>query len=124
VDLVSHADALNAHRISQPKPYYRYSDSPAIRPDVWFAPAVVWEVKAADLSISPVHKAGAGLVDASKGISLRFPRFMRVREDKSPENATSAAQVAEMYSGQSINHEYQKKGAASGGPAEDDGFEY
>ncbi|KAG8367555.1 hypothetical protein BUALT_Bualt16G0084000 [Buddleja alternifolia] len=39
----------------------RYSDT--ISPDVWFEPTEVWEVKVADLTIHPVHRAAIGIVD-------------------------------------------------------------
>lgn len=52
----------------------RYGET--LIPDVWFDAKAVWEVKAADLSVSPVHCAALGLVDASKGVSIRFPRLV------------------------------------------------
>lgn len=100
-DLESHAESLKLHQISTPKTYYRFTEG--IKPDVWFAPVQVWEVKAADFSISPVYTAGWGLVDEGKGISLRFPRFLRVREDKTPEMASNSQMIADLYNAQSLS---------------------
>ena len=94
------ATSMDHHVIPAPKGYFNCPDS--LTPDVWFDPKTVWEVKAADLSISPVYKAAVGLVDEGKGISIRFPRLVRVRDDKGPEDSTSPDQVADMYNSQAI----------------------
>lgn len=85
---------------------------------MWFEPKVVWEVLCADLTLSPRYKAAADNVDASgKGISLRFPRYIRERDDKGADSATTARQVAEMYRAQD-----NVSGAKKGGV--DDDWEY
>ncbi|KAK7424976.1 ATP-dependent DNA ligase Cdc17 [Neonectria magnoliae] len=111
---------LSAITIDRPKPFYSHSSGSQHQPDVWFEPRYVWEVKTADLTLSPRYKAGAKEgVDPSgdKGISLRFPRFIRVRDDKTPDAATSSRQVAEMYRN-------QESVSKNKGPAVDDDFEY
>ncbi|KAM4552272.1 DNA ligase 1 [Odontesthes bonariensis] len=94
-DLEQHYKFLKEHILPKARAYYRVDQS--AEPDVWLDAVQVWEVKCADLSLSPVHKAAMGMVDPEKGISLRFPRFLRIRDDKKPEDATTGAQIADLY---------------------------
>ncbi|EDN98854.1 hypothetical protein SS1G_13713 [Sclerotinia sclerotiorum 1980 UF-70] len=111
---------LSAIVIDRPKPFYSHSSGNQHQPDVWFEPKYVWEVKTADLTLSPRYKAGCKEgVDkgGEKGISLRFPRFIKIRDDKKPDMATSSRQVAEMY-------RKQESVTKSKGSSVDDDFEY
>ncbi|KAL8664998.1 MAG: hypothetical protein Q9202_002554 [Teloschistes flavicans] len=110
---------LSEITIEKPKPFYSHSSVSKDQPDVWFEPRVVWEVRAADLTLSPRYKAAAeALGDVSgKGISLRFPRFLKVRQDKKPEQATGSRMVVDMY-------KKQETVGKDKAPSVDDDFEY
>uniref|UniRef100_A0AC35UGJ0 DNA ligase n=1 Tax=Rhabditophanes sp. KR3021 TaxID=114890 RepID=A0AC35UGJ0_9BILA len=97
-DLKDQYEYLNKIILKRAPSYYVFNSS--LKPDVWFQAKYVWEVKAADLSISPLHLAAVGLVDKSKGISLRFPRYLNLREDKKPRDATDSTQISSLYSNQ------------------------
>jgi DNA ligase 1 len=90
----------------------------SLDPDSWFAPeeSEVWEVMAADLSVSPVHMGAVGKADKSKGIALRFPRFLRRRapDDKGPEAATTSTQIYEMYRNQATVNNQGGEGVDQG----------
>ncbi|KAK1986505.1 DNA ligase I [Colletotrichum cereale] len=58
-------------------------------PDVWFEPQEVWEMAFADITLSPTYTAAIGLVSEDRGLSLRFPRFLKKREDKSMDEAST-----------------------------------
>ena len=68
-----------------------------ITPDVWIEPKYVAEILGAELTLSPMHTCCLGRVRPGVGISIRFPRFIRWRPDKSPEDATTEDELYEMY---------------------------
>ena len=68
-----------------------------IEPDVWVEPKLVAEIIGAELTLSPLHTCGVGKIRSDAGISIRFPRFIRWRDDKGPEDATTSSELVEMY---------------------------
>jgi len=72
-----------------------------LEPDRWFRPGLVLEVRGAELTLSPIHRASLGSVRSGAGLALRFPRFTgRYRDDKGPTEATTSKELLEMYRGQ------------------------
>ncbi len=82
---------------------YKTSTKPSrvvskMEPDVWFEPKQVIEIIGDEITLSPVHTAGWGLIQKDAGFAVRFPRFTgRWRDDKGPEDATTVQEILEMY---------------------------
>jgi DNA ligase-1 len=69
-----------------------------LTPDRWIRPSLVLELRGAELSLSPIHRAGFGKIRSGAGLALRFPRFTgRFRDDKSPTEATQSEELLRMY---------------------------
>ena len=68
-----------------------------LEPDVWLDPALVLEVIGAEITLSPIHTAGWNVLRKGSGLAIRFPRMTRVRDDKSPADATTTKEIIEMY---------------------------
>jgi DNA ligase-1 len=95
-DLKNLSASLNEHKIDIKSPQYNVADG--LECDVWFDAVQVWEIKAADLSKSSLHRGAIDKTgESGRGIGLRFPRFERVRDDKKPEDATTSEQVLDFY---------------------------
>jgi DNA ligase 1 len=66
-----------------------------ITPDVWVIPRVVVEVLADEITRSPSHTCGK--TASAHGFALRFPRVLGERPDKSPEDATTEAEILRLH---------------------------
>jgi DNA ligase-1 len=100
-ELAKRSDAIRA-KVKPPL----YEVDRLLEPDVWTEPDIVVEVRADEITRSPIHTAGR-VMKASKsgaafdvdvpGYALRFPRLERFRDDKKPEDATSLKEVEEIF---------------------------
>jgi len=69
---------------NKPKEYEAQKD---LIPDVWATPSLIVEVTADSISKSTKH---------SLGLSLRFPRFIKIREDKGINEATTLGELKDI----------------------------
>ena len=69
----------------KPKEYDVHRD---LAPDYWVIPSVVVEIAADEITKSPKHTAG---------LALRFPRLIRFRDDKYPDQATTLKELQSLY---------------------------
>jgi DNA ligase-1 len=81
---------LDEERVKRPPSNLDY----AMEPDFWVHPKYVVEVAYDNITRSPTHTCGK---EAGKGLALRFPRMVRIRDDKGPFNSTTTKEVEEIF---------------------------
>lgn len=93
------------HFLSEKKPPL-YEVDKMMEVDAWVRPEIVVEIKADEITKSPVHTAGRVLKPSKSGtafevetpgFALRFPRLQKFRDDKRPEEITTLKEIEEMF---------------------------
>lgn len=69
------------------KPLLYVNVDKSLLPDVWLEPALIVEVAADEITVSPHHAAG---------LALRFPRLLKVRDDKGIFDTTSLNELKQL----------------------------
>ncbi|KAF7134411.1 hypothetical protein RHSIM_Rhsim08G0084300 [Rhododendron simsii] len=105
--LVQMKEFFSGDKLLSRKPLYYQT---AEVPDMWFSPELVWEIRGADFTVSPVHKAAISLVHPSRGISIRFPRFVRSVSDRKPEECSTSTDIADMFHSQTRKMDVSTEG--------------
>ncbi|MEO8285633.1 MAG: ATP-dependent DNA ligase [Chloroflexota bacterium] len=97
---------LAADRIEHPDPRV----VTVIKTDMWVVPHYVLELQADEVSRSQMHPAGRS--DGGPGYALRFPRIVKERTERSPEDATSVDEIVDLYNMQGKGDTRGKRKAA------------
>lgn len=84
--------------ISSEKKPVLYEVDKMMECDVWVKPGIVVEIRADEITKSPVHTAGKE--KGKSGYGLRFPRLIGFRDDKRKEDTTSEEELIEMFENQ------------------------
>lgn len=96
-DLAELPEMLRKHVI--PRKHSRVQST--LEADVWFEPKLVLEILGAEITLSPIHTCAMNSIRKGSGLAIRFPRFTgKYRTDKAAEDATTSAEIVEMYRSQ------------------------
>lgn len=96
-DLAKLPKLMEKHIVSHKHP--RVDSS--LKADVWFEPKAVIQVLGAEITLSPIHTCAMNSIREGSGLAIRFPRFTgNYRLDKAAEDATTSAEIVEMYQNQ------------------------
>lgn len=88
------SNLLEKHRTPEKSPRV----DAKVEAEVWFEPKIVIEIIASEITLSPIYTAGLDVVREGSGLALRFPKFTgKIRDDKSPEDATTVKELVELY---------------------------
>lgn len=96
-DLANLPEMLQKHMI----PHKHSRVQSMLEADVWFEPKMVLEILGAEITLSPIHMCAMDSIRKGSGLAIRFPRFTgKYRTDKAAEDATTSAEIVEMYRSQ------------------------
>ena len=93
-DLSDFTEIMKEHSVTKAPIEVQYGTN---APDVYIKPFMVWEIAVADITKSPTAMACRDDVQEGHGISLRFSRFLRIRDDKDIMQCTNTNQILEMF---------------------------
>jgi len=80
-------DARSKNLETKDKPK-EYEVDKNLVPDAWMKPSLVVEILADEITKSPIHTAG---------LALRFPRLIRFRDEKGPQETTTIRELTKLY---------------------------
>jgi len=81
------------HKFETKNKPFSYNIDKQMKVDVWIKPVIVVEIKADELTQSPIHTAR---------YALRFPRLKRIRDDKRPDDTTTLKELEEIFKDQGV----------------------
>ena len=80
--------AKRARKLKVTRKPKEYEVPKNLAPDTWTKPSLVVEILADEITKSPLHSAG---------LALRFPRLIRFRDEKNPEQVTTLSEVKGLF---------------------------